>query len=161
MSGICGFFERKGKRAEIEQLYAMAGFLERRGPDGRGSWNGDRVAMANLLLWTTPESKKEQLPLVDKASGLVLVCDARIDNRSELLVELGFSVAGKEDIPDSRFILEAYKKWGAACPAYLLGDYAFVVWDSERRKMFCGRDHLGARPFYFFFPILFLHSLQR
>ncbi|MBU1139569.1 MAG: lasso peptide isopeptide bond-forming cyclase [Proteobacteria bacterium] len=150
MSGICGFFERKGKQAEAEQLYTMAGFLERRGPDGAGYWHEGQVAMANLLLWTTPESKKEQLPLVGNDNGLVLVSDARIDNRSDLLTEFGFSASEKENIPDSHFILEAYKKWGADCPRHLLGDYAFVIWDSERKKMFCGRDHLGARPFYFF-----------
>ncbi len=150
MSGICGFFERKEKRAEAEQLYRMAASLDRRGPDGKGYWNDSQVAMANLLLWTTPESKSEQLPLLDNERGLVLVCDARIDNRSDLVSEFGFSASEKECIPDSLFIMEAYKKWGSDCPRHLLGDYAFVIWDSVPKKMFCGRDHLGARPFYFF-----------
>ena len=31
----------------------------------------------------------------------------------------------------------------------MLGDYAFCVWDAAKRTLFCARDHIGARPFYY------------
>ena len=38
---------------------------------------------------------------------------------------------------------------GRDCPNHLLGDYAFAVWDARKRTLFCARDHVGARPFYY------------
>src|SRR5262249_55056052 len=49
----------------------------------------------------------------------------------------------------SALILEAYERWGEACPSKLLGDFAFVIWDGVRRILFCARDHLGVRPLYY------------
>ena len=35
------------------------------------------------------------------------------------------------------------------CLLYLEGDFAFAIWDERNQKLFCARDHLGIRPFYF------------
>ena len=43
----------------------------------------------------------------------------------------------------------AYQRWGQDCAAYLLGDFAFAIWDSRNRTLFCARDQLGVRPFYY------------
>ena len=32
---------------------------------------------------------------------------------------------------------------------HLLGDFTFAVWDGPRQRLFCARDHLGVRPFYY------------
>ena len=38
----------------------------------------------------------------------------------------------------------------ALSPAKLIGDFAFAIWDPERRTLFCARDPMGVRPFYYF-----------
>jgi len=124
--------------------------LARRGPDGQSSWQGEQVAFGQLLTTITPESRYEQLPLIEARRDTVLCCDARIDNRSELFERLGMDPAGASTVPDSRLIAAAYEKWGADCPAYLIGDFAFVLWDNRDKKLFCARDHLGSRPLYYF-----------
>ena len=50
---------------------------------------------------------------------------------------------------DSRLILEAYLRWGEACPGHLLGDFAFAIWDRRTQTFFCARDHFGIKPFYY------------
>jgi len=32
---------------------------------------------------------------------------------------------------------------------YLLGDFAFMIWDQKQQQLFCARDHLGVKPFYY------------
>ena len=49
-----------------------------------------------------------------------------------------------------RFILAAYRKWGEKCPKHLLGDFAFAIWEEEKEQIFCARDHVGVKPFYYF-----------
>jgi asparagine synthase (glutamine-hydrolysing) len=46
-------------------------------------------------------------------------------------------------------ILAAYEKWGENCPEFLLGEFSFAIWDSYRGRLFCSRDHLGTRPFFY------------
>jgi asparagine synthase (glutamine-hydrolysing) len=102
------------------------------------------------MLWTTPESLREELPLINKSGNLVITADARIDNRNELIASLGLSGRPHEELTDSELILGAYEKWGEDCPKKLLGDFAFAVWDQRRQLMFCARDHIGVKPFYYY-----------
>jgi len=39
---------------------------------------------------------------------------------------------------------------GKACVDQLIGDFVFVIHDRQKREIFCGRDHMGVRPFYYF-----------
>ncbi|MCE7699855.1 MAG: lasso peptide isopeptide bond-forming cyclase, partial [Methanobacterium paludis] len=116
--------------------------------DRSSTWCEGPVALGHQMLLTTPESLHEKLPIDDEQSGLVITADARIDNRKELskLLEL----ENIENIPDSLFILKAYEKWGEKCPEKLLGDFTFAIWDKNNEKLFCARDHMGVKPFYYY-----------
>ena len=58
-----------------------------------------------------------------------------------------------------QLILAAYQQRGLDCPTYLLGDFAFAIWDNRQRTLFCVCDPLGIRPFYFFqSPRLFIFA---
>ena len=48
------------------------------------TWCEGSVALGHQMLYTTPESLHEELPFMDKETGLVITADARIDNRKEL-----------------------------------------------------------------------------
>ena len=47
------------------------------------------------------------------------------------------------------FILSAYLAWGSRCVNRLLGDFAFAIWNPKQRLLFCARDQMGVRPFYY------------
>jgi asparagine synthase (glutamine-hydrolysing) len=53
-------------------------------------------------------------------------------------------------MPDSVLVFLAYKKWGPSSAEYLLGDFAAAIWDNEEGKLFCLRDHIGVKPFFYF-----------
>ncbi|BDZ69015.1 asparagine synthase (glutamine-hydrolyzing) [Methanobacterium ferruginis] len=148
MSGITGIFRRDGKDVDPADIKKMNDKISHRGLDGSRIWCEGPVAFGHQMLHTTIESLQETLPFEDKESGLVITADARIDNRKELAPKLG--IEDKQHVSDSYFILKAYEKWGEKCPEELLGDFAFAIWDKNKENMFCARDHMGVKPFYYY-----------
>ena len=146
MSGIAGIYNLDGQPVERSDVARMAATLKRRGPDGSGVWCEGAVGLSHTMLWNTPESLHEQLPLVNARGDMAITAEARIDNRGELIQALGFGGRDRRQIGDSELILAAYEKWGEACPTRLLGDFAFAIWDGRREVLFCARDHFGVKP---------------
>ncbi len=149
MSGIVGIVRWDGQEPSPGLVRKMAERIAHRGPDGVQFLDRENVSVGYLHLNVTPESLHEVQPLANEP-GQILVADARIDNRAELLELLGMSSrAGDSTIPDSQLILAAYEKWQEKCLDHLIGDFAFVLWDTTTKTLFCGRDHSGVRPFFF------------
>jgi asparagine synthase (glutamine-hydrolysing) len=131
-------------------LGRMVEILAHRGPDGAEIWREGPVGLGHRMLWTTPESLHEKLPLVNRIGDLVITADARIDNRDELIATLGLTDRPSQELADSQLILAAYEKWGERCPEKLLGDFVFAIWDRRKQVLFCARDHFGIKPFYYY-----------
>ena len=149
MSGIAGIFHLDERPLNRDMLDRMLDSIAHRGPDGVGVWGDGGVGLGHRMFHTTPESLKEKLPLTDESGDVVLTADARIDNREELFAALGSASRPRQGVGDGELILAAYKKWGERCPERLIGDFAFVIWDRRRQKLFCARDHMGLKPFYY------------
>lgn len=150
MSGIAGIFNLDGRPVDPTDLQRMVATMARRGPDGAKTWSDGPIGLGHCMLWTTPESLHETLPRTNRAGTLAITADARIDNRPELISALALTDIPPADLSDSDLILAAYEKWGEACPIHLLGDFAFAIWDSRRRTLFCARDYFGVKPFYYY-----------
>ncbi|MBW4509602.1 MAG: lasso peptide isopeptide bond-forming cyclase [Scytonematopsis contorta HA4267-MV1] len=149
MSGIMGIYYLDGRPVTGQDLRRMVDTLAHRGPDRADTWVNGCVGFGHRMLWTTSESFLEKLPLVHPSKKFVITSDARIDNRQELISALQLTNFPSEKITDSQLILGAYLKWGERCPEYLLGDFAFTIWDEREQKLFCARDHFGIKPFYY------------
>jgi asparagine synthase (glutamine-hydrolysing) len=147
MSGICGLWRRKGAPADVDQIERMSAALAHRGPNGERSWRSGPVALAHRMLHNTAESRAERLPFEDRAHGLAITADVRLDNREDLFEALG--IAGNRGMGDGALILAAYRKWGAHVAEHLLGDFAFAIWDAHQERLFCARDHFGVKPLYY------------
>ncbi len=150
MSGMAGVFYLDGRKPDRATIKAMVTSLAHRGPDGSDTWLDDQVALGHCHLVTTPESVGERLPAAGGGERFVLTADARIDNRDELIAALRLQRSTGDVITDSALILEAYAKWGEKCPERLVGDFVFAIWDRVTRRLFCARDHIGIKPFYYF-----------
>ena len=147
MSAIFGFVSLNGQPATVDLLERMRNRLAHRAPDGSSLFFQGPVGLGQGMLCTTPESRDETLPLVHPQRSIVLTADARIDNRDDLLRQFGLPAT----TTDGTLILAAHEKWEDESPAHLLGDFAFVVWDSFRRRLFAARDPSGTRPFYYYY----------
>jgi len=149
MSGIAGIYDLRGEPVDPALVRRMADAAAHRGPDGSGYWSKGPIGLGHRMLHSTPESLAETQPFSSEAGDLVLVLDGRIDNRAELRAELVAAGMRLRDDTDAELVLRAYEKWGPACPAQIIGDFAFAIWDGRLRLLFCCRDPLGVKPLYY------------
>jgi asparagine synthase (glutamine-hydrolysing) len=131
----------------VESMLEAGSF---RGPHGRRVWRGEGAALGHLALHVSPESESECQPLVDRETGIVVVTDARIDNREELRRRLRIRPSRGDAAPgDAALVLAAYRRWGSECTAQLVGDFAFALWDPTNRRLLAARDPMGMRGLYY------------
>jgi asparagine synthase (glutamine-hydrolysing) len=164
MSGIAGIYNRDGRDVDPVLLSRMTGAISHRGLDGSGEWISGPVGLGHQMLWTTPESTRERQPLCDDTATRCLTFDGRIDNRKDLKRCLEANGVKLRMDTDAEMVLAAYECWGSTSPNRLLGDFAFAIWDGRHRRLFCARDILGMRPFYYFadgHTFLFASELQQ
>ncbi len=150
MSGIVGIVHFDGAPIDCHLLGQLTASLAFRGPDAQEIWIDGHVGFGHTLLKTTDESEHERQPFTLDGK-LWIVADARVDARGSLVSQLrahGHQNLSR-DATDVELILRTYQTWGESCVEHLLGDFAFAIWDSPRQRLFCARDHLGVKPFFY------------
>lgn len=149
MSGIVGIVNADNAPVDRELLARMTGYMTFRGPDVQRIWAEGSVGFGHTLLRTTDESANEYQPLtVDQR--VWIVADARVDGRPQLIRSLQDRGEPVDlNTPDPNLILHAYQVWGIDCLDHLIGDFAFAIWDSREKRLFCARDHFGVKPFFY------------
>ncbi|QNA85049.1 hypothetical protein G4G27_14375 [Sphingomonas sp. So64.6b] len=147
MSAIFGIVRFDGDSVAQRDIERMGTILAHRGPDRRQAAVEGSAAMGHCLMRVNQEDWLEAQPVRDGV--LMLVADARIDNRETLAAELGLTDAELRDMSDSAVLLAAYRHWGEDFAAHLLGDFAFAIWDARARTLLLGRDHMGQRGLYY------------
>lgn len=116
-----------------------------RGPDAQRTWDGRGAVLGHATLDAGDHPIGTQPLTIDGRTWIV--ADARLDDRGTLHQRLG--IAEDPAAGDAELILRAFARWDERVTDYLLGDYAFAIWDASRRRLFCARDHLGTRPLYY------------
>ena len=150
MSGIAGIFNFDGRPVDADVLRRMGAGLAHRGPHAAGQWIDGPVAFAHRKLATTPESVSENQPLLNETGDCCITLDGRVDNRQELEDALRAKSSVLRTNSDAELVLRAYEQWGEECPAKIIGDFAFAIWDRRKQQLLCARDILGIRPFYYY-----------
>ena len=146
MSSIFGLLNLSGNPIRAERLTGMRNALSHWEPDRSEIKLEKNIGLGQLMLCITPESLNEELPY--RQNSLIITANARIDNR-EVLAKL-LDISGPlERVTDSQFILAAFRKWREDCPKYLVGEYAFTIWDDKEQSLYCAKDAMGTRPLYY------------
>jgi asparagine synthase (glutamine-hydrolysing) len=146
MSVQWGQWNFDGRAVDRRDVARAADLLGPYGPDGTGSYTNNGIGIFYRGFATTRESRFERQPY-PLPSGAILTWDGRLDNRDELMLELGGS--RHIEMPDVEIVAACYEKWQARCFAKLLGDWALSLWNPHDRSLLLAKDFLGLRHLYY------------
>lgn len=150
MSAIFGLIHLDGRPVADADLERMSQALTPHGPDANGTWSDGSIGLGQRLARLTQEDRLERQPIYTVDGRHVLIADARIDNRPELMQELGMHPAEARELPDSGFILRSYEKWGCDCAAHLVGAFVFAIYDLSDHRMLIARSPMGERSLFYY-----------
>ena len=139
---MTAFFGFTGKGDFLEQ---MATSLRHWSADREGKFTSDQLSMGCLEMYNVPESDLAPQPF--RYENFIIVGDCRIDNREALRKIL--KLEPDQVMADLEFIVRLYAKKGKETPILLIGDFAFIIWDSKKEELFGARDQLGIKIFYY------------
>ncbi|WP_342513167.1 asparagine synthase-related protein [Sporosarcina sp. FSL K6-1522] len=149
MSALAGIYHMNGEPIDIQSGHDLMKALQKYPADAIQTWHLDSIFLGCHAQWITPESVGEPLPFYDYERQCAITADAIIDNRKELFERLQIDPSYQKQITDSELILRAYYKWGKDTPKFLLGDFAFMIWDQKHQRLFGARDFSGSRTLYY------------
>jgi asparagine synthase (glutamine-hydrolysing) len=116
------------------------------GPDGEGYICRDNFGILYRAFQTTKESRNEVQPHLSK-SGAIITWDGRLDNREELIGQLGRELSSNST--DLTIVSAAQDRWGTDCFARLIGDWALSIWDQKDQSLVLAKDFVGTRHLYY------------
>jgi len=93
---------------------------------------------------------EENTLLLGQDSPLQITAWARLDNREELAQKLNLLPEQLVHLSDTALILKAYEHFGESCTKHLFGDFCFAIYDTRTNTLFCARDQMGVKPFYYY-----------
>jgi asparagine synthase (glutamine-hydrolysing) len=120
-----------------------------RGPDDEGFFTDHDVALAYKRLAIIDLSQAGHQPMRSADGRYWMVFNGEIYNYLELGAELRNQGVALRSSGDSEVLLETYARIGKDVVHRLRGMYAFAIWDTWTRELFCARDPFGIKPFYY------------
>ncbi|MCE9614176.1 MAG: asparagine synthase (glutamine-hydrolyzing) [Lentisphaerae bacterium] len=151
MCGICGVVALAGSLPRDdtrERIRPMLDALYHRGPDEAGYHLSDLAVLGVTRLAIRAIASGTQ-PLVDPATGVVVVCNGEIDNHRELRAWLEARGHVVPQATDVAVIPGLYLELGEAFVERLIGMFALAVWDPRRRQLLLARDRAGERSLFY------------
>lgn len=151
MCGVCGIVSLHSERGTSPgdaPVAAMVQALAHRGPDDTGVAVAPPAVLGATRLAIRGVGDGRQ-PLVDEASGVVVVCNGEIDNHAELRAWLGERGRHVPSATDVAVIPPLYLELGEQFVERLVGAFAIAIWDPRVECLVLARDRAGERPLFY------------
>lgn len=150
MCGIAGLMTADGTAPVTAVLDKMAVAIGHRGPDGRGDYAEDDVAMMQVRLAIIDLATGDQplyAPGDDEHGKLALVANGEIYNYVELRQQM--SNIDYATASDCESILYLYREHGLDFAEHLRGMYTLAIHDPADGALVLARDPFGIKPLYY------------
>src|SRR5688572_19040799 len=149
MCGLSGFIDSRDTADRGDLLRRMNRKLSHRGPDAEGYYEAGPAHLGHrrLAVIDIPSSLQ---PMMSADRRYALLFNGELYNFKVLRVELESLGRTFRTRGDTEVVLQAIEQWGEAALGRLQGMYAFALWDSLDQVLFAARDHLGVKPFHYY-----------
>ena len=149
MCGICGVWGTENRQA----VEAMVAAMHHRGPNDRGLYHDDSVALGMTRLAIIDVSAAGHQPMKNPDATIWIVYNGEVYNfQSErrLLEAKGHCFSSSSD---TEVVLRMYEHYGDDFLLRLRGMFALAIYDKRRgpghERLLLARDHLGIKPLLF------------
>jgi len=149
MCGIAGFVTRSPGSPPDSLLARMTDAIRHRGPDASGFYRDPYASLGHRRL-SIIDVRDGQQPMSNEDGALSITYNGEIFNHADLRPALEAAGHQYRTRCDTETILHAYEQYGPDCVTHFRGMFAFAIWDKNSRTLFCARDRLGKKPFYYF-----------
>lgn len=147
MCGIAGAVAAGGP-VDPAAVARMCDTLDHRGPDSRGLFSDDGVALGVTRLAVIDVDGGDQ-PIASEDGAVVVVCNGEIYNYRDLRADLARRGHRFSTESDVEVIVHLYEELGGDCVDRLRGMFAFALWDRRSRSLLLARDRVGKKPLFF------------
>ncbi|MBU3658840.1 MAG: asparagine synthase (glutamine-hydrolyzing) [Flavobacteriales bacterium] len=150
MCGIHGFVNNNISSQDGQKLIQlMTNSTLHRGPDYSSTDQKDNCYFGHNRLSILDLSESGNQPMFFQNYSIVF--NGEIYNYKEIREEL--KQFGYEFVSDSdtEVILKGFDKWGSKVVNRFIGMWAFAIYNSTSKELFCSRDRFGIKPFYYIF----------
>lgn len=151
MCGICGVIQVGGSPRQVvtpETLACMTDVMIHRGPNDRGTYMSDGIALGVRRLSIVDVEGGHQ-PFVNEDDHVWAIQNGELYNHAYLRELLRRDGHVFRSACDTEVIPHLYERFGMAFPVQLRGMFAICVWDGRCRRAVLVRDRLGIKPLYF------------
>ena len=149
MCGIAGFVTVEAGAGSETVLRRMTDRIRHRGPDDAGYYCDSHAFLGHRRLSIVDLAGGHQ-PMSNESGTLWITYNGEIFNHAELRPELERAGHVYASRSDTETILHAYEEYGAGCVTRFRGMFALAIWDAAKKSLYCVRDRLGIKPFYYF-----------
>lgn len=149
MCGIFGYFDRAREQLGAEVLKAMGEAIAHRGPDDRGIFSADGVAIGNQRLSIIDIAGGHQ-PFVSADGMISVVQNGEIFNHVELASELAKDGYPCQTHSDTEVLLRLYERDGIDFVSRLNGMFSIAIYDGRQDTLYLIRDRVGVKPLFFY-----------
>lgn len=152
MCGISGLYVKDNVVIDRETaLRAMLPMQKHRGPDASGLWlsSDGSLGLAHNRLAILDLSPLGCQPMASMDKRYYVVFNGEIYNYRTLRTELESLGARFRSQSDTEILLEAWRVWGEEMVHKLRGMFAFALYDTDTKTLFCARDPIGKKPFVY------------
>ncbi len=150
MSGIVGILNFNSESISEVLIKAMTNTLYHRGPDDEGYYEDSGIGLGHRRLSIIDLSPAGHQPMCNEDCTVWITYNGEICNYKDLTLELKARGHIFKSRTDCEVIIHSYEEWGQKCVNKFNGMWAFALWDSKEKRLFCARDRFGIKPFYYF-----------
>jgi asparagine synthase (glutamine-hydrolysing) len=150
VSGIGALLQRDGQPADRAKIERIARALTMYGPERQLVRTAGPIAFAYTHMTSTPEDRGQYQPVTGGGGRYVMVFDGRLDNRDDLISQLGLPLHEARLLSDATLAMRTWEKWTTGALLEWVGEFALIVWDGSERELIAARDHFGLRPLSYY-----------